>query len=79
MTLFWHPTGPLLQYIDGVFHIGDLNPQVDHEWQMGRFEMLRLGFSCIAAALLSGVAKVSVAQGAGASLGSGMPGLRRGN
>ncbi len=51
MTLFWHPTGPRLQYIAGVLHIEDLNPQIKTAWRMSRTEMVRLGWRCIVAAL----------------------------
>jgi hypothetical protein len=51
MTLFWHPTGPLLRYSGGVLLIEDLNPELRTRWRMSRLEMLRLGWRCIAAAL----------------------------
>lgn len=51
MTLFMHPTGPLLQYADGTLHIADLNPEIKTQWRMSRMEMLRLGWRCILASL----------------------------
>lgn len=51
MTLFWHPTGPLLKYTDKMLYIEDLNPQINTRWRMSRWEMLRLGCRCIWAAV----------------------------
>jgi hypothetical protein len=50
MTLYWHPTGPLLRYAAGVLYVEDLNPEVKTEWRMSRVEMLRLGLRCMVAA-----------------------------
>lgn len=52
MTLFWHPTGPKVSYRDGMLHVSDLNPQVDTQWRMSRWEMVKLGFACMNAALM---------------------------
>ena len=49
-TLFWHPTGPLLKYVDGFLHVEDLNPHVKTQWRMSRAEMLWLGWRCLIAA-----------------------------
>lgn len=51
MTLFWHPTGPLLKYQAGTLHVEDLNPELKTKWRMSRLEMARLGWRCIVAAL----------------------------
>lgn len=51
MTLFWDATGPLLAYRAGVLRIEDLNPEISTRWRMSRWEMLRLGFRCIWAAV----------------------------
>lgn len=51
MTLFWHETGPLIRYRDGLLHVEDLNPEVKTQWRMSRWEMLRLGWRCIRAAI----------------------------
>lgn len=51
MTIFWHPTGPLVKYADGLLHIEDLNPEVKTKWCMSRMEMLRFGWRCIRAAV----------------------------
>lgn len=53
MTLFWHPTGPLMKYQDGVLHVENLNPEVKTRWTMSRWEMVRLGWQCIIAACRS--------------------------
>lgn len=50
-TLYWHPTGPLIQYDGDLLLIEDLNPHVKTQWRMSRAEMLRLGWRCILAAL----------------------------
>ena len=52
-TLFWHETGPLLNYTDGTLHIGSLNPDLHASWRMTRMEMLITGWRFIVAALLS--------------------------
>jgi len=54
MTLFWHSTGPLIKYADGILYIEDLNPEVKTRWRMSRLEMLRLGWRCIHASLRRG-------------------------
>ena len=51
MTLFWHQSGPLMRYEDGVLLTEDLNPEKQMRWRMSRWEMLRLGMRCLAAAL----------------------------
>jgi hypothetical protein len=51
MTIFWHETGPLLQYSSGTLHIADLNPELHTKWQMSRWEMMRVGMRFILAAL----------------------------
>jgi hypothetical protein len=51
MLLFYDPTGPLIQYADGMIEIHDLNPEIYTCWRMSRMEMLRLGWRCILAAL----------------------------
>ena len=50
MTLFWHPTGPLVKYEAGLLRIEDLNPQIKTQWRMSRAEMFKLGWRCIRAA-----------------------------
>ncbi|MGY3615679.1 hypothetical protein [Bradyrhizobium sp. USDA 10063] len=51
MTLFWHQSGPLVKYEDGMLRVEDLNPEVKTRWCMSRIEMLRLGWRCIVASL----------------------------
>ena len=51
ITLFWHPTGPLLKYGDGTLYVEDLNPQIKTRWRMSRLAMLALGWKCIIAAM----------------------------
>ena len=53
MTLFWDPTGPLVQYdVEfGVLQIHDLNPEKNIAWYMTRWEMVRLGWMMIWAGL----------------------------
>lgn len=53
MTLYWHSTGPLVQYADGYLRVEDLNPELKTRWRMSRLEMLALGWRCILAALSS--------------------------
>jgi hypothetical protein len=51
MTIFWHPTGPLVKYESGLLHVQDLNPEVKTKWTMTRGEMLRFGWRCMVAAV----------------------------
>lgn len=55
-----HKTAKLVQYSYGTLYMSDLNPATDTsrgnsvtylEWRMGRWEMLRLGWRIITAAL----------------------------
>lgn len=55
MTLFWHPTGPLIKHYkgydgSGILEIRDLNPEMHTQWLMSRWEMIGLGLRCIVAA-----------------------------
>ncbi len=51
MTLFWHPTGPLMHYNGARLLVSNLNPEVETRWTMTRWEMFKLGWRCIRAAL----------------------------
>jgi hypothetical protein len=51
MTIFWHQTGPLVRYENGVLYIENLNPEMKTKWRMSRSEMLRFGWRSIIAAL----------------------------
>jgi hypothetical protein len=51
MTIWWHPTGPKLSYDDGVLHVYDLNPEQHIRWRMTRWELVKVGFGCILAAI----------------------------
>ena len=51
MTLFWHPSGPLMEYDYGILNIEDLNPEMKTSWRMSRWEMLTLGWRCFVAAI----------------------------
>lgn len=53
MTLFWVPEGPRMRYANSILRMDDLNPQNAMAWHMSRWEMLKLGFNCIRAALQS--------------------------
>jgi hypothetical protein len=50
-TLFFDPSGPLLTYTRGVLHIHDLNPEMATQWRMSRWEMFKLGLSCLTVAI----------------------------
>ena len=50
-NLYFHNTGPQIDYGNGVLHIEDLNPHVKTKWRMGPKEMLVLGLRCIWAAI----------------------------
>lgn len=51
-TLFWHPSGPLVNYVGDTLRISNLNPEKHIQWRMSRIEMLRLGWRCILTAVL---------------------------
>ncbi|MDE2098011.1 MAG: hypothetical protein KGL39_12230 [Patescibacteria group bacterium] len=51
--LFWHPTGPQLEYRDRMFYIADLNPELEIKWRVTPRELFGIGLKCIAAALRS--------------------------
>lgn len=51
MMIFWHPTGPRVEYTDGMLRMATLNPQNEVKWRMSRIEMLRFGWWCIWAGL----------------------------
>lgn len=53
ITLYWHSTGPLMRYVDGMLHIEALNPELKTKWRMSRLEMIVLGWRCIVAGLLA--------------------------
>jgi len=50
MNIFWHPTGPLVEFKDGFLHISDLNPEIKTKWRMSRWEMFVFGLRSIVAA-----------------------------
>ena len=52
MKLFLDHTGPMITYSDGMLHVADLNPQIETKWRMSRWEMVKLGFACLNAALM---------------------------
>lgn len=51
MTIYWHPTGPLIYFTGTTMGIEDLNPEAKMRWRMSRTEMLRIGWRCIVAAI----------------------------
>ena len=53
MTIFWHPTGPLLRYADGALRIEDLNPQLATTWRLTRRERIKIGLRFLFTALLA--------------------------
>jgi hypothetical protein len=51
VTLYFHPTGPLLKYNGGTLYVQDLNPEINTHWRMSRQEMFWLGVRCFFAAV----------------------------
>jgi len=43
MTIFWHPTGPRIRYVEDMLYIDDLNPENHMRWKMSRWEMIKTG------------------------------------
>lgn len=52
MVLFMHQSGPLLAYHHGLLDVQDLNPEKEMRWRMSRWEMFKLGWNCLTAAIL---------------------------
>lgn len=52
MALYWHPTGPLMEWTEGMLRISDLNPETKIAWTMTRGQMFVLGLRCIWASLV---------------------------
>ncbi len=50
-ALYWHPTGPLVNFVAGMFRVSDLNPEKHIQWRMSRLEMFKFGLRCIVASL----------------------------
>jgi hypothetical protein len=53
MVLFMDQTGPLLAYRHGFLDVQDLNPENEMRWRMSRWEIFKLGLSCLTAAMLA--------------------------
>jgi hypothetical protein len=51
MTLFWHPSGPRMRFVDSVLFIEDLNPEARMQWRMSQWEMFKLGLRCLFASV----------------------------
>ena len=45
--LFWTPEGPQLEYRDNTLFIADLNPQIEIEWHITRWELFVIGLKCL--------------------------------
>jgi len=52
-TLYWHPAGLMIIYINSYIEIEDLNPEIKTKFMMSRKELFCLGWRCIKAALRS--------------------------
>ena len=59
MTIWWHSTGPLVKYEDGILVVENLNPEVSTRWTMTRSEMLRFGWRCIRVAFFGSNSNLS--------------------
>lgn len=49
--LYFHETGPLVEFDGQVLWIEDLNPHITTKWRMTRFEMVVFGLRAIWSAL----------------------------
>jgi hypothetical protein len=52
MALYWHPTGPHMEWTEGMLRISDLNPETKIAWTMTRGQMFVLGLRCVFASLV---------------------------
>ena len=50
MTLLFRNWGPMMHYHNGLLKVSDLNPEIETQWRMSRWEMLALGWRCLVAA-----------------------------
>lgn len=50
-TLFFDHSGPLMQYQPGLLKIADLNPEMQTQWKLSRWELFVLGLKCLWAAV----------------------------
>jgi len=50
--VYMHPTGPMLRVDhDFTLHVEDLNPEIKTRWRMSRWELFRLGWDLMMAAI----------------------------
>jgi hypothetical protein len=51
--LYLHNTGPMICYSphEGLLYVSDLNPEVNTKWRMSRWEMAKLGWRFLLAAV----------------------------
>jgi len=52
-TLYWHPAGLMIMYLDGYIHIEDLNPEIKTRFMMSKWELFWFGWRCIKAAFIT--------------------------
>lgn len=51
-VLYWHPTGPHMEWTGGMLVTQDLNPEAKTSWTMTRGQMFVLGLRCLFASLV---------------------------
>lgn len=51
MNIYREATGPLLDYNGDRLLIADLNPQIETRWRLSRWQMFKIGWRCIIAAV----------------------------
>lgn len=51
MNIYWHETGPLLDYNGTRLLIGNLNPEQEVKWRLTRWEAFCIGLRFIRAAM----------------------------
>lgn len=55
-TLFFDFSGPLVEYSDGMLRVEDLNPHVQTQWRMSRWDLFKFGLRALLVACALGSA-----------------------
>lgn len=50
-TLLFTNWGPMIRFDGKVIHVEDINPHIETKWNLTRWEMVKLGYRLIIAAI----------------------------
>jgi len=51
MLIHFDKAGPMMKYVLGVLVISDLNPEASLTWRLKRWQMMKIGFRFLLAAI----------------------------